>query len=76
MSTNAVRKKIIEYINHAEDNVVEAIYKMLRIYEEGESKSMMSPEQKSEIDRRATLYRKGKLKSSSWADVKKKARAS
>jgi len=74
MTTKAIRKKVIEYIAHAEDDVLEAVYKMLKIYEDGDGKSLMSQEQKSEIENRSTLYRQGKLKTSSWTDVKKRTR--
>lgn len=74
MTSKTIRKKVIEYISHAEDNVLEAVYKMLKIYEEGDSKSLMTAEQKSEIERRSVLYRQGKLKTSSWTEVKKRTR--
>lgn len=74
MTSKAIKKKVIEYINHAEDNVLEAVYKMLKIYEDNDNKSLMSAEQKSEIDKRSALYKQGKLKTSSWNDVKKRTR--
>ncbi|MGB3080304.1 MAG: addiction module protein [Saprospiraceae bacterium] len=74
MTSKAIREKVIEYISHAEDNVIEAVYTMLKIYEDGESKSLMTSKQKSEIERRSALYRNGKLKTSSWSDVKKRNR--
>ncbi len=75
MTSKTIKKKVIEYINHAEDDVIEAVYKILKIYEDGEGKSLMTTEQKSEIERRSTLYKQGKLKTSSWAEVKKRTRA-
>lgn len=39
-------------------------------------KSLMSAEQKIEIERRSVLYKQGKLKTSSWSQVKKRVRAS
>ena len=75
MTSKTIRKKVIEYINHAEDDVIEAVYKILSIYEDGEGKSLMTPEQKSEIEKRSLLYKQGKLKTSSWAEVKKRTRA-
>lgn len=75
MTSKALKKKVIEYINHAEDNVVEAVYKMLKIYEDGEGESLMSQDQKSEIEKRSALYRESKLKTSSWREVKKRTRA-
>jgi len=74
MTSKAIRKKVIEYINHAEDNVLEAVYKMLKIYEDSDGKSLMTSEQKSEIDNRSASYKQGKLKTSSWSEVKKRTR--
>lgn len=76
MTSNNIRKKVIEYINHAEDNVIEAVYKMLKIYEDGDGKSLMTDEQKSEIEKRSALYKQGKLKTSPWSDVKRRTRLS
>lgn len=75
MTSKALKKKVIEYINHAEDNVLEAVYKMLKIYEDNDGDSLMTSEQKAEIEKRSALYKQGKLKSSSWDDVKKRTRA-
>jgi putative addiction module component (TIGR02574 family) len=75
MTSKALRKKVIEYINHAEDNVIEAVYGMLKIYEDSDGKSLMTSEQKSEIERRSALYRQGKLKTTSWNELKKRTRS-
>jgi hypothetical protein len=75
MTTKAIKKKVLEYIDHADDNVLEAIYKMLKIYEDIEGKSLMSIEQKKEIEIRSSLYRQGKVKTSSWSEVKKRTRS-
>lgn len=74
MTSKAIKKKVIEYINHAEDNVIEAVYKMLKIYEDNDGKSLMTTKQKSEIEKRSALYKQGKLKTSTWAEVKKRTR--
>ena len=75
MTSKTLKKKVIEYINHAEDNVLEAVYKMLKIYEDSEGKSLMTDEQKSEIESRSALYKQGKIKASSWTDVKKRTKS-
>ncbi len=75
MTSKAIRKKVIEYLNHAEDNVVEAVYKLLKIYEDGEGESKMSAEQKSVIEERSVQYRQGKLKTDAWSEVKKRTRS-
>ena len=74
MTSKAIKKKVIEYINHAEDDVIEAVFKMLKIYEDGGGKSLMTTEQKLEIERRSALFRQGSLKTSSWSEVKKRTR--
>lgn len=74
MSTNAMRKKVIEYVNHADENVLEVVYKMLRVYE-GDNTSLMNQAQKDEVEKRTTLYKQGKLKTSNWSEVKKKVRS-
>ncbi len=66
MTSKTIKKKVIEYINHAEDDVIEAVYKILKIYEDAGGNSLMTTDQKSEIDRRSLLYKQGKLKTSSW----------
>jgi|JI10StandDraft_1071094.scaffolds.fasta_scaffold536035_2 hypothetical protein len=75
MASATIRKKVIDYINNAEDNVLEVVYKMLQMYEEGDGKGLMTKVQKNEIEKRATLLRQGKLKTSSWQEVKKRAGA-
>lgn len=72
MTTNALRKKVIEYVSNAEPNVLEAVYKILQVIEGDNSSSLMTESQKTEVEKRSTLLRAGKLKTISWADVKKK----
>ena len=75
MTTSSIRKKVHQYVDEAESNVLEAIYNMLRIYVDDDGKSLMSKEQKVEIDKRARDYREGKLKTASWEEVKKRTRS-
>lgn len=70
MTKTALKKKVIDYINQADENVLEVVYNMLRIYEEGDGKSLMSKSQKVEIDNRAELFKQGKIAASSWKEVK------
>jgi len=74
MTTKTIRKKVVECVNRADDNVLEAVYKMLLIYEDGSNKSLMTNEQKKEIDTRSALFNQGKLATSTWNDVKKRTR--
>ena len=76
MTTTAIRKKVHQYVDEAEEKVLEAIYSMLKLYMDEGSESLMSKEQKAEIDKRGKQYRQGKLKTSSWEEVKQRTRAS
>ncbi|MBI2966515.1 MAG: addiction module protein [Bacteroidetes bacterium] len=48
---------------------------MLKLYAGDDNQSMLSDEQKKELDRRSKLYHQGKLKASSWEEVKQRTRA-
>ena len=72
MASATIRKKVISYINNADDHVLEVVYKMLKMYEEGDGKGLMSKVQQKEIEKRATLLRQGKIKTTSWDEVKKR----
>lgn len=74
MTTNTLRKKVIDFVNHADGEVLEAMYKLLKLYEAAEGKSAMTDEQKSLVEERSAKYKQGKLKTGSWQDVKKRAR--
>ena len=74
MTSKAIKKKVIDYINKADQAVVETVYSILRLYEDAESKSLMTSEQKLEIEKRSTLYKQGKTTAASWDEVKKRAR--
>ena len=75
MTTNALRKKVHSYIDGVEGNVLEAIYSMLKIYVDDDGKSMMSPKQKAEIEKRSREFSQGNVKTFSWEQVKKNARS-
>lgn len=75
MTTTIIRKKVHQYIDEAEENVLEVVYKMLKLYAGDDNQSMLSDEQKKELDRRSKLYHQGKLKASSWEEVKQRTRA-
>jgi hypothetical protein len=62
MTTQALRKKVIEYVNHAEPNVLEVVYKMMQVIEGDDTTSMMTKEQKKELDKTLHEHKSGKLK--------------
>ncbi len=73
MLANAMRKKVIEYVNHADEKVLEVVYKMLLVYE-GDDSSLMDKTQKEEVTKRSALLKEGKLRTKTWLEVKAKAR--
>ena len=75
MTAIALRKKVHKYVDDIEENVLEAVYKMLKIYVDDDGESLMNEGQKAEIDKRSKLYHQGKLKTYSWDEVKKRTRA-
>ena len=75
MTTNALRKKVHHYIDDVEINVVQAIYDMLNIFVDDDGKSLMSPKQKTEIEKRSREFNQGNIKTFTWEQVKKNARS-
>ena len=69
-------KNIFSKINNLSAKEQEDIYQMLKLYVEEGSESLMTKEQKTEMDKRSKLFRQGKLKTSSWEEVKQRTRAS
>ena len=76
MTTTAIRKKVHQYVDSIEPNLLEAVYAMLKIYIDDDGQSLMNTEQKADVDERAKEYRQGKTGASSWEDVKKRTQAS
>jgi putative addiction module component (TIGR02574 family) len=76
MTTTTIRKKVHQYIDEAGENVLEDIYQILKSHKHEGNASLMSKEQKAEIEKRSKFYRQGKLKASSWEEVKQRVRAS
>ena len=74
MTSTALRKKVHQYVDNVDDSLLEVVYNLFKLYKE-EDKSLMTKEQKTDLDKRAQLYREGKLKTYSWKEVKAKARA-
>ncbi len=70
MDTTAIKNKLHNYIDNAEQKKLKAIYTMLE--NEIESTSMLSKEQKKELDFRLEEYMQGKGKSYSWDEAIKK----
>ncbi len=73
MTTTAIRNKVHQYIDEADTNVLEVVYKLLEVYRQG-NKSLLSDEQQEEVLKRLSLFKEGKTKGYSIADAKKKIR--
>lgn len=71
MSTIKIRKKIQDYIEHADERILKMVYAMLTKYEKTEySESVLTEEQQLEIDRRWENHKSGKSKSYSLEETK------
>ena len=60
-----------KYIDEADSNVLEVVYKLLEVYRQSNA-SLLTDEQKKEVLKRSTLYKAGKMKGYSLAEVRKR----
>ena len=68
MTSIQLRKKLHSYIDTAEEKKLKAIYTMVE--DEIETPSLLTPEQKKELDKRLVEYQQGKTKLYSWKEAK------
>ena len=61
MTTTAIRSKVHQYIDEADSNVLEVVYKLLEVYRQSNT-SLLSEEQQKEVLKRSALYKTGKMK--------------
>ena len=71
MTTTAIRTKVHKYIDEADSNVLEVVYKLLEVYRQSNS-SLLTDEQQKEVIKRSALYKAGKTKGYSLAEVRKR----
>lgn len=71
MTTAAIRTKVHKYIDEADNNVLEVVYKLLEVYRESNT-SLLSNDQQKEVLKRSSLYKAGKMKGYSLTEVRKK----
>jgi hypothetical protein len=72
-STLDIRKKIHEFIDHADDRILKIINAIILTEEETDK---MKPQSfYEELDKRKEKYLKGESKSYTWEEVKTNARA-
>lgn len=71
MTTTAIRTKVHKYIDEADSNVLEVVYKLLEVYRQSNS-SLLTEEQQKEVIKRSASYKAGKMKGYSLAEVRKR----
>ncbi len=77
MKNNALKKHIYEFIERADDNTLQVVYKLLEANVEPQTPVFsLTPEQEAEIERRIKEYERGKTKTYTPAQARKIAEAS
>jgi len=71
MTTNAIRTKVHKYIDEADSNVLEVVYKLLEVYRQNNT-SLLTEEQQKEVLKRTALYKSGKTKGYTLSEVRKR----
>jgi hypothetical protein len=72
MTKVALRKKLHQYIDNAEGSLLEIVYDILKDKKETSDSSLLTRAQKRELDKRAKLYKEGRVKTIPLKDVIKK----
>jgi hypothetical protein len=73
MTTTAIRSKVHKYIDEADSDVLEVVYKLLEVYRQSNA-SLLTEEQKKEVLKRSALYKAGKMKGYSLTEVRKRVK--
>lgn len=73
MTSTAIRSKMHKYIDEADSDVLEVVYKLLEVYRQSNA-SLLTEVQKKEILKRSALYKAGKMKGYSLAEVCKRVK--
>jgi len=74
MTTTAIRTKVHKYIDEADSNVLEVVYKLLEVYRLS-NKSLLTTEQQAEALNRSALYKAGKIKGYTLNEVKNRLKS-
>ncbi|WP_257957475.1 addiction module protein [Parapedobacter tibetensis] len=70
-----IREKLYDYIRYADEKKVKAIYTMVEDEIEAKTNLWEDPSFLEELDRRVDDFESGRVKASSWDEVKAKALA-
>ena len=61
MTTTNIRKKVHQYVDEADNSILEVVYKMLEVYQKSNA-SLLSDEQQEYAVKTSKLYKEGKMK--------------
>ena len=61
MATTSIRKKVHQYVDEADNTILEVVCKMLEVYQKS-NVSMLSDEQQEYAVKTSKLYKAGKIK--------------
>ena len=71
MTTTVIRTKVHKYIDEADSDVLEVVYKLLEVYRQSNS-SLLNEDQQKEVLKRSVQYKIGKAKVYTVAEARKK----
>lgn len=71
MTSTVLRTKVHEYVDNADDKILEVVFKLLEVYRE-QNTSLLSHQDQAEIIKRSEQYKMGAESSLSLAEAKKK----
>jgi len=70
MTATALRKKAHQYLDTVDDTMLKSIYALLKEYRKNQGETLLTEEQKVELDKRMEEHKSGKSKSYTWEEVK------
>ena len=73
MTTTAIRSKLHKYIDEADSDVLEVVFKLLEVYRQKDT-SLLTEDQKIEVLKRSILFKEGKIKGYSLPEVRKRVK--
>ncbi|MEO8760061.1 MAG: hypothetical protein ABI388_03135 [Bacteroidia bacterium] len=73
MTKTAILNKVHQYVDEADTQVLEVVYKLLEVYRQTNA-SVLSKEQQKEVIKRSALYKAGKMKTYSLLDARERVR--
>jgi hypothetical protein len=72
MTTTVIREKLHDYIDGADDTKIKVLYSMMEIDFEEKVNSWEDEDFLDELDRRKAEFESGKVRGSTWEEIKAK----